>query len=75
MATGDLPVFNAIDDFAPSNTGDAFFGDTAVAASARGNGVSGQTRLYTSFDSTAANGAYNGKPLRELNNTISVLSF
>ena len=68
-------VFNAIDDFAPSNTGAAFFGDRTVGASARGNGSSGQTRLYTSFDSTAANGTYNGKPLRELNNTIAVLRF
>ena len=68
-------VFNAIDDFAPSNTGAAFFGDKVVGASARGNGASGQTRLYTSFDSTSANGAYNGKPLRELNNAIGVLRF
>ena len=68
-------VFNAIDDFAPSNTGAAFFGDRVVGASARGNGTSGQTRLYTSFDSTAANGSYRGKPLRELNNAISVFSF
>jgi hypothetical protein len=68
-------VFDAIDDFAPSNTGAAFFGDTVVGASARGNGTSGQTRLYTSFDSTAANGIYKGKPLRELNNAISVFSF
>ena len=68
-------VLDAIDDFAPSNTGSAFFGDRAVGASARGNGASGQTRLYAAFDSTAANGAYNGKLLRELNNSISVLSF
>jgi hypothetical protein len=40
---------------------------------ARGNGV--QSRLYSSFDSTAVDGTYAGFLTPELNNTISLFSY
>jgi hypothetical protein len=49
--------------------------DFFMGAIARGNGVSGQSRLYTSFDSTTVSGTYKGRPDPELNNHISVFSY
>ncbi len=49
--------------------------DLYMGVIARGNGVAGQSRLYTSFDSTAVSGTYEGRSLPELNNHISFFSF
>lgn len=49
--------------------------DFFMGAIARGNGWSGQSRLYTSFDSTTVSGTYNGRPDPELNNHISVFNY
>jgi hypothetical protein len=49
--------------------------DFFMGAIARGNGVSGRSRLYTSFDSTTVSGTYKGRPDPELNNHISVFSY
>jgi hypothetical protein len=49
--------------------------DFFMGAIARGSGVAGQSRLYTSFDSTTVSGTYNGRPDPELNNHISVFSY
>jgi len=49
--------------------------DFFMGAIARGNGVSGQSRLYTSFDSTTVSGTYKGRQDPELNNHISVSSY
>ena len=62
-----------IDD-GPGNQGFFLF-STFIGAIARGNGTPGQSHLYTSFDSTAVNGTYNGKFLPESNNTIILKTF
>lgn len=49
--------------------------DYFLGVAARGNSVSGQSHLYTSFDSTAVAGTYKGKPLPELNNHISRITY
>jgi hypothetical protein len=49
--------------------------DFFMGAIARGNGVSGQSRLYTSFDSTTVPGNYEGRLDRELNNHISAFIY
>ncbi len=49
--------------------------DFFMGAVARGNGPSGQSRFYTSFDSTTVSGSYKGRPGPELNNHISVFSY
>jgi hypothetical protein len=46
-----------------------------MGAVAHGTGKTGESHLYLSFDSEAANGTYNGKPLPELNNQIKLLTF
>jgi hypothetical protein len=58
----------------PGNQGFFLF-STFIGTIARGNGTPGQSHLYTSFDSTAANGTYNGKSLPESNNTIVLKIF
>jgi hypothetical protein len=66
-------VLDPIDDN-PKDLGllqsDAFMGVIA-----RGNGLSGQSRVYTSFDSTTVPGNYEGRPDADLNNHISVFSY
>ncbi len=52
-----------------------FQSDFFMGAIARGNGVSGQSRLYTSFDSTTVPGTYEGRLDPELNNHISVFTY
>jgi hypothetical protein len=42
---------------------------------ARGTSASGQSHLYTSFDSTVVPGSYRGQPLTELNNHISLVTY
>jgi len=49
--------------------------DFFMGAIARGNGVAGPSRLYTSFDSTTVPGNYEGRLDPELNNHISVFSY
>jgi hypothetical protein len=49
--------------------------DFFMGAIARGNEVSGQSRLYTSFDSTTVSGTYKARSNPELNNHISVFSY
>jgi hypothetical protein len=49
---------------------DFFFGMMA-----RGDSVSGQSHLYAAFDSTAFTGSYNGRPLPELNNGITMITY
>ncbi|HEV2379942.1 MAG TPA: hypothetical protein VG206_09130 [Terriglobia bacterium] len=58
----------------PGDQGFLLFG-TFIGTIARGNGTPGQSHLYTSFDSTAANGTYGGKSLPESNNTIMLHTF
>lgn len=58
----------------PGNQGFFLFSDF-IGVTARGNGTPGQSHLYTSFDSTAANGAYGGKALPESNNTVMLHPF
>jgi hypothetical protein len=49
--------------------------DFFMGAIARGSGPTGQSRFYTSFDSTTVSGTYKGRPDPELNNHISVFSY
>jgi hypothetical protein len=49
--------------------------DLYMGAIARGNGTAGQSRFYTSFDSTTVSGTYKARPDPELNNHISVFSY
>jgi hypothetical protein len=49
--------------------------DAYMGAVTRGNLVSGQSRLYISFDSTVVTGVYAGRTAPELNNHILVVSF
>ncbi len=49
--------------------------DAFMGAVARGAGVSGKSRLYVSFDSTAVTGTYEGHTAPELNNSIIAVSF
>jgi hypothetical protein len=49
--------------------------DFFMGVIARGDGVSGQSRVYTSFDSTTVPGNYEGRQDPELNNHISVFSY
>lgn len=49
--------------------------DAFLGAVTRGNGMSGQSRLYISFDSTVVPGVYGGQPAPELNNHIISVSF
>jgi len=49
--------------------------DFFMGAIGRGNGAPGQSRLYTSFDSTTVSGTYKGRQDPELNNHISVFSY
>ncbi len=53
----------------------SFQSDLFMGAVARGNGTPGQSRLYTSFDSTQVAGTYEGRPNAEQNNHISVLIY
>jgi hypothetical protein len=46
-----------------------------MGAVARGTTVSGKSRLYISFDSTAVMGTYEGRSVPELNNSIIQVSF
>lgn len=61
-------------DLAPQrinqNQSDSFLGVVA-----RGGSISDLSHLYTSFDSTAVSGSYNGRPLPELNNHISMITY
>lgn len=52
-----------------------FLFSTFIGAIARGNGTPGQSHLYTSFDSTAVKGTYEGKSLPESNNTLMLHTF
>ena len=61
-------------DSIPEGLG-VFQADFFMGTVARGNGVSGQSRLYTSFDSTTVPGNYEGRQVPELNNHISVFSY
>ena len=61
-------------DTDPQNLG-FFISDAYLSVIVRGTGASGQSRLYTSFDSTAVAGAYEGRPVPEQNNHISLFSF
>jgi hypothetical protein len=49
--------------------------DAYMGAVARGTTVSGKSRLYISFDSTAVMGTYEGRSVPELNNSIIQVSF
>ena len=49
--------------------------DLFMGAAARGNGITGQSRLYLSFDCTTAAGTYEGRPAAELNNHIIAVTF
>ena len=49
--------------------------DLFMGAVARGNGITGQSRLYLSFDSTTVPGTYEGRPAPELNNHIIAVTF
>jgi hypothetical protein len=65
-------LINKLDiDDDPGNQGFFLF-STFIGAIARGNGTPGQSHLYTSFDSTAVNGSYNGRSLPESNNHVTL---
>ena len=49
--------------------------DVFMGVVARGNGAMGTSRLYISFDSTAAKGTYEGAEVPELNNSIVQTTF
>jgi len=49
--------------------------DIYMGIVARGTGVTGQSHLYTSFDSTIVSGAYEGQPDKELNNHLSMIPY
>jgi len=49
--------------------------DVYMGIKARGTGKVGQSRIYTSFDSTLVTGVYNGQPDNELNNTIDMFAY
>ncbi|MGD0164295.1 MAG: sialidase family protein [Candidatus Sulfotelmatobacter sp.] len=49
--------------------------DFFMGVIARGDSITGQSHLYTSFDSTAVSGTYNGRPLPELNNHIGMITY
>jgi hypothetical protein len=49
--------------------------DLYMGIIARGTGVTGQTHLYDSFDSTVAKGSYEGAQDAELNNHLSMISY
>jgi hypothetical protein len=49
--------------------------DLFMGAKARGNGVSGKSRLYMSFDSALVAGTYEGKAAPDANNNIIQLSY
>ena len=52
-----------------------FQSDLFMGAIARGTGKTGQSRLYTSFDSTIVAGSYQGQPDAEQNNHIGVVAY
>lgn len=52
-----------------------FQSDFFMGAVARGTGQAGQSRLYTSFDSTVVSGSYRGRPDAEQNNHIGVVGY
>jgi hypothetical protein len=58
----------------PDGLGSSQF-DLFMGAVARGNGITGQSRLYLSFDSTTVAGTYEGRPAPELNNHILAVTF
>ena len=45
-----------------------------MGAKARGNGVSGKSRLDMSFDYALVDGIYEGRPARDANNSIIQIS-
>jgi hypothetical protein len=51
------------------------FNDFFMGAKARGNGVSGQSRLTLSFDSALVDGIYEGHAAPDANNSIVQISF
>jgi hypothetical protein len=53
----------------------SFQSDLFMGAIARGTGKAGQSRLYTSFDSTGIAGTYEGRPDPEQNNHIGVVVY
>jgi hypothetical protein len=52
-----------------------FQSDMFMGAIARGTGRTGQSRLYTSFDSTVVFGSYHGQTDAEQNNHIAVVAY
>jgi hypothetical protein len=61
-------------DTDPQNLG-FFISDAYLSLIVRGTGASAQSRVYTSFDSTSVAGTYEGQPVPEQNNHISLFSF
>jgi len=49
--------------------------DFHIGAIARGTGTKGQSHLYTSFNQTIVSGTYNGQPLPEKNNHITLTTY
>jgi hypothetical protein len=49
--------------------------DYSFGLRARGTGAAGQSRLYSLFDSTVVSGSYEGKPVPEMNDHVSVVSY
>jgi len=61
-------------DPAPQEDNQSQF-DYYMGIVARGPSATGRSHLYTSFDSTSTTGTYEGKPLPELNNNISMTTY
>jgi hypothetical protein len=52
-----------------------FLGDVGFGVVSRGTGSAGHSRLYTSFNSSLVKGLYEKRPLPDLNNHISMITF
>ena len=71
---GPAQAVTKLPDTIDNSFNNAFLLDLYMGAKSRGNGVSGQSRLYMSFDSTLVPGTYEGEPAPDANNNIIQVS-
>jgi len=72
---GPAQAVTKLPDTIDNSFNNAFLLDLYMGAKSRGNGVSGQSRLYMSFDSTLVPGTYEGEPAPDANNNIIQVSY
>jgi hypothetical protein len=72
---GTPQAVTQLPDTIDNSFNNAFLLDLFLGAKARGNGVSGNGRLYLSFDSTMVAGTYKGQPAPDANNNIIQVSY